>query len=130
MPMTDSRRNLLILVALAVAGAIFTGAFSTTAGSLSAILNLAFAVLLVWFLIASYQRNSGTIAQMDATPRLVLQAAGLALIVVFITGTISFSFLPYPWFGWQSGHAGLFYGALILCGFGLWWSWQQRRSRW
>lgn len=128
--MTESQRNLAILGVVAVAGAILSGQFNVAAGSVFALLNVAFAVLIVWWLVGSYQRNSGTIAQMPVGPRLVLQLSGAALILIYVTGTLGFSFLPHPPFGWQVDHVGLFYGALLLCGFGLWWSWQQRTSRW
>lgn len=127
--MTDSQRNLLILVALAVAGVIFSGAFDLGAGIAHLLLNIAFTVTLVWFLVILYQRNSGTIAAMPVAPRLVLQVAGIFLLGMLLTGLLRASFLPWP-FGWANVYPGIFWPAMLLCVFGIWWSWQQRTSRW
>jgi hypothetical protein len=125
--MSDSQRNLFILVALAVVGVLFSGVFGVAAGGLSALLNIAFTIAIIWFLVISYRRHSGTIAAMPAVPRLVLQVAGATLVIVFATG--SSTLLPAP-FGWSATNPGIFWGLILLCAFGLWWSWQQRTSRW
>lgn len=127
--MTDSQRNLLILVAVAVAGVLFSGAFSVGAGVASMFLNVAFTIVIVWALVAFYQRNSGTIATMQATPRLVLQVAAGALVLMLATGLLHVPFLPFP-FGWGSIYPLVFWPAVLLAGFAIWWSWQQRTSRW
>lgn len=127
--MSDSQRNLLILVAIAIAGVVFSGAFNVGAGIAGLLLNVAFTIAIVWFLVILYQRHSGTIATMPATPRLVLQAAGIALLLILLTGFLYLPFLPPP-FGW-SHHAPLvFWPALLLSAFAIWWAWQQRTSRW
>lgn len=130
--MTDSQRNMLILVAIAVIGVVFSGAFGLGAGIANLLLRIAFAIVLMWFLIVLYQRNSGTIAAMPVTPRLVLQVAGIVLLAAFVTGTLSLPFLPPP-FGWA--HYGgiftlVFWGTVFGCAFAIWWAWQQRTSRW
>lgn len=125
--MTDSQRNLLILLAVAVVGVLFSGAFGVAAFSASAFLQVAFTVVMVWFLISLYRRHSGTIASMPAMPRLVMQLAGIAVVVMLATGTIPF--LPLP-FGWAQIYPQVFWPGLLICGFGIWWSWQQRTSRW
>lgn len=127
--MTESQRNLLILLGVAVLGVVFSGAFNLGAGVAGMLLSIAFVVLMVWFLIAMYQRNSGTIATMPAAPRLVLQVAGAALVLLLLTGLLHAPFLPAP-FGWASGAALVFWPAVLLCAFGIWWAWQQRTSRW
>lgn len=127
--MTDSQRNLLILLAVAVAGVLFSGAFGVGAGIASIFLNVAFTVMLVWFAVILYRRHSGTIARMPHLPRLVLQVATVALIVAFATGTLSAPFLPPP-FGWSNDYAVAFWALVLGCGFAIWWSWQQRSTRW
>jgi hypothetical protein len=126
---TESQRNLLILVAVAVAGVVFSGAFNVGAGLASMLLNIAFTIAIVWVLVMQYQKHSGTISRMPVMPRLVLQVAGVALIVIVATGMLHAPFLPYP-FGWSSAYPMVFWPALLLCGFGIWWGWQQRSTRW
>lgn len=128
--MTDSQRNLLILLVVAVAGAAFSGVFNVGAGLAGMLLNIAFTVAIVWVMVLQYQRHSGTIARMPIAPRLVLQVAGVALMVIVATGMLHAPFLPYPLFGWSSGYPMIFWPSLLLCGFGIWWGWQQRTSRW
>ena len=128
--MTDSQRNLAILGAIAVAGALIGGAFDSAAFNVNLLLNIAFTVVMTWFLVITYQKHSGTIAQMPIGPRLVLQGSGIALVAIFVTGSLRAGFLPYPPFGWSNTYPLYFWGSIILCGFGLWWSWQQRTSRW
>lgn len=127
--MSDTQRNLLILLAVAVAGVIFSGAFNLGAGVAGLLLNIAFTVLLVWFLVVMYQRHSGTIATMPLMPRLILQAAGIILVASFATGMLNAPFLPAP-FGWSNTHPGIFWPTILACGFAIWWAWQQRTSRW
>lgn len=127
--MSDSQRNLLILLIIAVAGVLFSGAFSIGAGIAGMLLNLAFTVAIVWFLVMIYQRNSGAIAQLATVPRLVMQVCGLVLVGCLVTGMISAPFLPFP-FGWSSMYPAVFYPLLLGCAFGMWWAWQQRTSRW
>lgn len=125
--MTETQRNMLILAAVAVAGAIFSGAFTGAAVSASTFLNIAFAVVIVWLGILQYRQRSGTIAQMPVMPRLVLQICALALLLIIVTGSLPL--LPYP-FGWSNVHTVLFYASILLCAFGIWWAWQKRTSRW
>lgn len=120
---------MLILVAIAVAGVLFSGAFNLGAGFANMFLNIAFTVVIVWFMVIMYQRHSGTIAQMPTTPRLVMQLAGATMLVFVATGLLHAPFLPFP-FGWASTYPLVFWPGLLLCGFGMWWSWQQRSSRW
>ena len=125
--MTDSQRNLLILLAVAVAGVLFSGAFGIGAGVASIFLNVAFTVMLVAFAVILYRRHSGTIARMPHLPRLILQVATVALVIAFATGTLSAPFLPEP-FGWSNVYPIAFWGLVLGCGFAIWW--QQRTSRW
>ena len=127
--MTDSQRNLLILVAVAVAGVVFSGAFNLGAGVASLFLNLAFTVVLVWFLVILYRKHSGTIAHMPVTPRLVMQTCGIVLVGSIATGMVNAPFLPPP-FGWASVYPAIFWPVILLSLFGIWWSWQQRTVRW
>lgn len=130
--MTNSQRNLLILLGVAVLGVVFSGAFNVGAGSALSLLNIAFVVVMLWFLFSLYQRHSGTIATMPVGPRLVLQCCGIGLLGVMATGTLRFAFLPSPfgWANWGGSYTVLFWGAVFACGFGIWWAWQQRTSRW
>ncbi|MCW2956190.1 MAG: hypothetical protein JWO69_1059 [Thermoleophilia bacterium] len=129
--MSDSQRNLIILVAIAIAGVMFSGAFGIGAGGALAFLNLAFTVVIVWFLVTLYQRNSGTIATMPTGPRLMMRVACLALLLILVTGMLRLPLveLPSP-FGWSNQQPVLFWGSVFACGFAIWYSWQQRTSRW
>jgi len=132
--MTDSQRNLLILVAIAVAGVVFSGAFGAGAYLASSLLNVTFTILMVAAVVVVYNRHSATIALMPSTPRLLLQAATVVLGLVLLTGllqvrTASGNLIPPP-FGWANGNALAFWGVVFACGFAIWWSWQQRTSRW
>lgn len=127
--MSESQRNVLILLAVAVAGVLFSGAFSIGAGIAGLVINIAFTIAIVWFLVTIYQRNSGTIAQMPATPRMVMQLCGLVLMGSLVTGMLHAPFLPFP-FGWSSLYPAIFYPVVLGCAFGMWWAWQQRTSRW
>ncbi len=128
--MTDSQRNLLILLAVAVAGVLFSGAFGIGAGLASIFLNVAFTVMLVAFAVILYRRHSGTIGRMPHVPRLVLQSAVIALVVAFGTGMLHAPFLPNPPFGWSNTQPLAFWALVLGCGFAIWWSWQQRSARW
>lgn len=128
--MTESQRNLLILVALAVVGVLFSGAFSIGAGILGVALNLAFTILIIAFLVILYRRNAGTIAAMPVTPRLVMQISGIVMAIVLFTGMLAAPFLPTSIFGWSARQPVLFWGLVLASGFGMWWSWQQRSNRW
>ena len=128
--MTESQRNLLILLAVAIAGVLFSGAFGVGAGIANIFLNVAFTVMLVAFAVILYRRHSGTINSMPHVPRLVLQVATVALVVAFATGTLHAPFLPSPPFGWSNQYALAFWALILSCGFGIWWAWQQRTSRW
>lgn len=128
--MTESQRNLLILVAIAAIGVAFSGAFNLGAGALATVLNVAFTVMIVAAIAIVYRRHSGTIARMPATPRLVLQASALGLGAVVVTGTFQVAgLLPWP-FGWANAYPVPFYGAIFAFAFGIWWAWQQRVDRW
>jgi len=125
--MTESQRNFLIIIAIAVVGALFfsgpLGAGTAIAGTL---LNIAFTAVMVALIVVLYQRHSGTIATMPSTPRLVLQVATVALIVLLLGGLLAY-FLPEL----EVLRAPMvFWPALMLTGFAIWWSWQQRTSRW
>lgn len=126
--MTDSQRNLLILLGVAVLGVVFSGAFGVGAGAAGSLLQIAFTVVVIWFLVNLYQRNSGTIAGMPTSPRLVLQAAAAVLLLVVVTGLPTF--IPVWPFGWSNTYGYAFWAAVFACGFGIWWAWQQRTTRW
>ena len=128
--MTESQRNLLILLVVAVVGVMFSGAFGLGAGAAFSALNIAFTVLLVWFAVVLYQRHSGTIATMPAGPRTVLQAGVVVLLLTYVTGTLRIGNLLPPPFGWSSSAPLLFWGLVLGSGFAIWWAWQQRTSRW
>lgn len=129
--MSESQRNILILVVIAVIGSLFfSEQLGLGTGVLGLVLNVAFTVMIVWLLVVLYQRHSGTIAQMGHTPRLVLQICGATLLFLLIAGSaLLAAFLPYP-FGLQVHAPMIFWPALLACAFGIWWAWQQRTSRW
>lgn len=127
--MSESQRNLLILLAIAIIGVMFSGAFNLGAGILRMLMNLAFTILIIVFLFSLYRRNTGTIARMPLVPRLVLQGAALLLCAIVITGTFQIGgLLPYPPFGWAGKYPVAFYGSVFALGFAIWWAWQQRNS--
>ena len=128
--MTESQRNLLILVAIAVLGVVFSGAFSIGSGTAMAFLNVAFAVAIIWFLINLYIQRSGTIAQIATVPRVVLQLSSLVMLCLLATGMLNVGFLPNPPFGWSNQYPVPFWSLVFLSGFGIWWGWQHRTSRW
>lgn len=127
--MTDSQRNFMILLAVAVAGVLFSDAFGIGAGIANLLINVAFTILIVSFAVILYRKHSGTIAGMPHVPRLVLQAAVMALVFAFATGMLHLPFLPFP-FGWSSVYPVAFWALVLSCGFAIWWSWQQRSTRW
>ena len=126
--MTDSQRNMLILLAVAVAGVLFSGAFGVAAGGAQTFLQIAFMVVIVWLIVTLYQRHSGTIATMPIAPRVVLHAAMFVLLALVITGS-ALPFLPWP-FGWSSVYPQIYWPLLIASGFAIWWSWQNRTTGW
>jgi len=125
--MSDSQRNIIIVMAVAIAAVAFSSVGGVAIGSASALINLLFTIAIIWFLGTLYTRHSGTIATMPATPRTVLRVAAAVLALVLLTG--SFGFLPPP-FGWAAGNSLLYFGSIFACGFAIWWAWQQRTSKW
>lgn len=131
--MTEGQRNILIVAAIAVVGSLFfSDAFGVGAGTANFLINIAFRILIIWFLVVLYQRHSGTIATMPSTPRLVLQACGIFLLLLLSLGLIALVFA-------LAGSASpleilsepvIFWPALLASIFGIWWAWQQRTSRW
>ena len=92
--MTEGQRNILIIVAIAVIGTLFFGdTLGLGAGIASLLINVAFTVAIVWFLIVLYQRHQGTIATMPSTPRTVLQMCGVVLIFLLLAGLLAL-FMP------------------------------------
>jgi hypothetical protein len=131
--MTESQRNFLILIAIALVGVVFSGAFGLSSAILLMLMSAAFVILTAWFIIILYQRHSGTIARMPAGPRIVLQASMIFGLIILVTGALRLPFLPFPMFGWSAAggiYTAAFWGGIALCGFGAWWAWQQRTDRW
>lgn len=136
--MTTTQRNFLILGLIAVAGLLFTGAFNVGAGELEATLNLLFSLAMIGFFIVIFYRNSGTIGQMATQPRLVMYGACGLLFFLLTVGMLPPSIplahvpLPYPvGFSRFGGSWTLFFwGGIFASAFGIWWSWQQRTSKW
>jgi hypothetical protein len=136
--MSDTQRNFLILALIAVAGLLFSTEFGVGAATLMALISLAFLILMVYFAITIYHRNSGTIAQMDTTPRMVMQLSFGTMMVLLVIGMMPPVLplvnvpLPYPvgFSRFGGSWTYLFWGGVIASGFGMWWAWQQRTSRW
>ena len=125
--MTEGQRNIAIIVAICVIGTLFFGeALGAGTGIAGLLLNVAFTIAIVWFLVVLYQRHSGTISTMPSTSRALLQVCGLVLVFLLLGGLLAI-FLPAlavirtPMLYWP---------ALLLCIFGIWYAWQQRTSRW
>ncbi|MCW2927690.1 MAG: hypothetical protein JWM86_1658 [Thermoleophilia bacterium] len=125
--MTETQRNFVILIGIALIGSLFfSDQFGLGTAAAGLVLNLLFTVVTVAFLIILYRRHQSTILRMPLAPRLVLQASGVTIIVLLTAGIIAF-FVP------QLGFLRLpqvFWPLLLLCGFGIWWAWQQRTVRW
>lgn len=125
--MTESQRNFVILISIAVIGSLFFGEqFGLGTGIAGLLLNVAFTAAIVAFLIVLYRRHQGTIAHMPATPRAVLQASGFLLIFLLLSGIIAmFVVLPV-----DVRNPMVYWPGLMLCVFGIWWAWQQRTMKW
>jgi hypothetical protein len=124
---TEGQRNILIIVAIAVIGTLFFGdTLGLGAGIASLLVNVAFTVAIVWFLVVLYQRHQGTIATMPSAPRTVLQVCGVVLIFLLLAGLLAL-FMPALA---ALRNPVLYWPALFLSIFGIWWAWQQRTSRW
>jgi hypothetical protein len=93
--MTESQRNILIVAALAVLGVVFSAQFSVSAWLLQNLMNLAFCFIVTFMAWQWYRPRERAIHTMDLFWRLLLLAAGAALILVIWTGAI------YP--GWAQG---------------------------
>lgn len=125
--MSESQRNFVILISIAVIGSLFfSEQFGLGTGVAGLVLHLLFTVMIVTFLIVLYRRHQGTIAHMPSTPRAVLQASGVVLIFLLLSGIIA-SFVALPI---DIRNPMLYWPALMLCIFGIWWAWQQRTMRW
>lgn len=129
--MSDTQRNFLILIAIALVGLVATDAFGITASLISLVIRIGFFLAIIAALVMLYRSRSGTIALMPATPRLVLQASGLIIIVVVATGSFRIPFVPVLGWGANGGTPTIAFWTLIaLGGFGLFWSWNQRTTGW
>jgi hypothetical protein len=63
---------------------------------------------------------------MPSTPRTVLQVSGLVLLFLLLAGVLAL-FMPALA---AVRNPMLYWPALLLSIFGIWWAWQQRTSRW
>jgi hypothetical protein len=125
--MTDSQRNVLILVAIAIIVAATSGHGGALAlGGASALLGVLFRMAIIAFVIVTYQQRSGTIALMQSTPRLILQVC-VAGIVLLLTLPLIAMLVAIPS---VAANPAVYWPALFLCAFGIWWSWQQRTTGW
>lgn len=125
--MTEGQRNITIIIAICVVGTLFFGdTLGLGAGIGHLVVNVLFTIAIVSFLIVLYNRHQGTIATMPSTPRTVLQASGVVLIFLLLAGLLAI-FMP--------GLAAIrnpmiYWPALLLSIFGIWWAWQQRTHGW
>jgi hypothetical protein len=124
---SDSQRNFLILIAIAALGVMFSGVFALTAGTISIIVSFLFIAATIAFLIIQYQRNSGTISLMKPRYRLQLQASGIVLLIVIVTGLGVPPFLR-GWSGISGLHTIAFFGLLAASIYGLYHAWRNRYS--
>ncbi len=119
--MSESQRNILIVVALAALAMIFSGAAGTAIFTISQLLNLAFAVLIVLAVVNWYRGRGYVISSMPSHLRLLLQFSLIMILVVFITGTV------YPnWAYWGGFYTPAFFTMLAACGLGIYWAWSNR----
>lgn len=119
--MGETQRNFLIIAAIALLGVVFSGAFGATAGLVSMLLNLAFALMLGATLWVLHRNKASTISAMQPAHRLLLQGSGIVLYLVFLTGTV------FPgWSSWGGMFAGMFFLLIGVCIYAMYWAWQQR----
>ena len=125
--MTESQRNFVILIGVVLVGSLFfSEGFGLGTALAGMVLNILFTLAIVAFLIILYRRHQGTIATMPSTPRAVLQASGVLLLVLLLGGLLAF-FLP----GLEAiRNPMVYWPGLFLCIFGIWWAWQQRTMKW
>jgi hypothetical protein len=131
--MSESQRNFIIIIAIAVIGSLFfSESLNAGTGAVSFVIGILFRIMLIWFAVTLYMRHSGTIATMPKTPRLVLQLSGVVLLFLMASGLIA---LVFAIAGFDAAvpilaNPAIFWPVLLLSLFGIWWAWQQRTSRW
>jgi hypothetical protein len=111
-------RNLAILAVIALALTLAGGTSGRVFDVLFMIVNIAFALALLWFGINLYRRNRGTFDLMPASRRYALYASAGALLLLIVT---SWAWVSTPL-------AALAFFALIGgLGYAVWWLWQDSR---
>ena len=111
-------RNLGIIAVIALALALAGGTSGRVFDVLFLILNIAFAVALLYFGITLYRRNRGTFDLMPASRRYALYACAGALLLLILT---SWAWVSTPL------AALAFFGLVGGLGYAVWWLWQDSR---
>ena len=125
--MNESQRNILIVVAIAIALStpMLVSGFALTSGMLFMIFSILFTIAIAWFLWGVYRAREGTINALPTHWRLLLQASAAVAFVTSLTG------IGYPgWAGRNAGNAALFFVLMAGSVLGIYYAWQQRTSRW
>lgn len=121
--MTDTQRNFIILALIVIVVMTF-GTAQLAAGLLFQVLNIVFTVLIGLAMLQWYRRNQSKIDSIKPGPRTVLQLSMIGGFAAFFTGTV------FPGWGMHGTGAAAMFAIMILCGFGVYWAWQQRSQLW
>lgn len=114
--MSDTQRNFLIIIAVAVA-AMFLSQVAAGLAITSMLISLLFLVLITVFLWQLFQRNRTTIASMRPVHRVVLLGSAVGIYILLL-GQSFLAISPYG-----------FFAGLAICILGLYWSWTNRWAR-
>jgi hypothetical protein len=94
---SDTQRNFLVIIAIAVIGGLFfSDAINSAAFSLNMLLSLIFMVLIGVAMWQWHKRNALRISAMEPTDRLILQVSGILLYANVLGGTF---FPRYAYWG-------------------------------
>jgi hypothetical protein len=124
--LTDTQRNFLILAAIAVIGFTFSGRFGIVAGTSMGLINIAFVVLTIMFLVQLRRSKASQISSMPTGDRILFDGCLLAIGIVMVTGQL----IP----GWAVRNGGtgtvVFFGLIAALVYGAYVAWQRRPNRW
>ncbi len=117
--MTDTQRNILIVVGAAIALTLFTSVLGPVAGLLFTILQILFLVALAWLAYRFWRENRSTIDTMPGDRRLMLYGAAAVLAVVVLSSRL-----------WvvDAFSALIFFAIVGACLYALYTVWQDARG--
>ena len=117
--MTDTQRNILIVVGAAIALTLFTSVLGPVAGLLFTILQILFFVGLAWLGYRFWRDNRSTIDTMPGDRRLMLYGAAAVLALVVVSSRL-----------WvvDAFSALIFFAIVGACLYALYTVWQDARG--